>query len=179
MCIRDRLYVIDSIKLGNTMKDFEIQMAKKITFYKKPGRSLNKLFFVTEQYLYQNQIQDYMTGSYFTLTFNESDNNDLTDYGLIIPTSSSTKDNLIGLNVIFGRTTNSFDLTTLGTVTNTIGEPIPYFIQANKSSYIQNIKNLLIKKYGQPTKITSKESVPYYALVGKNISCLLYTSRCV
>lgn len=165
-----QLYVIDSIKLGNTMEDFEIQMAKKITFSKKPGRSLNKLFFVTEQYLYQNHIQDYMTGSYFTITFNESDNNDLTDYGLIIPTSSSTKDNLIGIHVIFGRTTNSVDLSTLGSITNNNGDPIPYFVQSNRPEYIQKIENLLIKKYGKPTKITSNESVPIFAFRGNALN---------
>jgi len=165
-----QLYILDSIKLGNTMRDFENQMAKKIKISKKPGRVLNKLYFVTEQFLYQSQIQDYMTGSYFTITFNNNDNSDLTDYGLIIPTSSSTKDNLIGLNVIFGRTTNSIELSTLGSITNAIGEPIPYFVQANRTSYIQNIKDLLIKKYGQPTEIISKQSVPFYALRGNNFS---------
>lgn len=159
-----QLYVIDSIKLGNTMKDYEIQMGKKITLSTKPGRLMTRLQFVTQQFVSQAESSDFMMGTYYTTTFNDSDNSDFTDYGLILPTHSSTKDNLIGLTVVFGRTANSINLENLGTITNKIGEPVPYFVQANRPVYIEKIKKSLLEKYGKPTKITSGESVPMYAL---------------
>ena len=55
-------------------------------------------------------------------------------------------------------------------INNSIGEPVPYFVQANVPSYIENIKNLLIKKYGEPTKVISKKAVPFYAFKGTNLS---------
>lgn len=161
-----RLYIIDSIKLGSTMKDYELHMVKKISFSNKPGRSFNRLHFVTQQFINPSESLDFMMGAYYTTKFNDNDNSDFTDYGLIVPTHSSTKDNLIGLTVIFGRTTNSINLQTLGAITNNIGEPIPYFVQANRPIYIEKIKKLLIAKYGEPTKVTSGESVPMHAFEG-------------
>lgn len=165
-----QLYVIDSIKLGNTMTDYEIQMGEKISLSTKPGRSLNRLQFVTQQFVNPAESSDFMMGTYYTTTFNDNDNSDFTDYGLIIPTHSSTKDNLIGITVIFGRTANSINLETLGTITNKIGEPVPYFVQANRPVYIEKIKQLLLEKYGKPTKITSSESVPMHAFERNDIN---------
>ena len=161
-----QLYVIDSLKLGTTMKDFEIQMAKKINFSKKPGRSFNTLSFVSKQYLHQNERPYYLGSAYYTTTFNDNDNLDYTDYGLIIPINSSTKTNVVGVDVIFGRTINSVNLETFGSITNLVDEPIPYFAQTNRPEYLQKIRTLLITKYGEPTKIISKQSVPFYAFAG-------------
>ncbi len=161
-----QLYVIDSLRLGTTMKDFEIQMAKKINFSKKPGRSLNTLSFVSTQFLHQNERPYYLGSAYYTTTFNDNDNLDYIDYGLIIPINSSTKTNVVGVDVIFGRTTNSVNLETFGSITNLVDEPIPYFAQTNRLEYVQKIKTLLIKKYGEPTKIISRQPVPFYAFAG-------------
>ena len=55
-----QLYVIDSIKLGNTMTDYEIQMGEKISLSTKPGRSLNRLQFVTQQFVNPAESSDFM-----------------------------------------------------------------------------------------------------------------------
>ena len=162
------LYIVDSIKLGSSMKDYEKQVSKnKDIVSRKQGRFMRKLQFVTQVFIPQSEIR--IMSSEYTITFNSSDDGEYTDYGLIIPTPSSTKDNLLGITILFGRTHTAYT-DKLRILTNNIGEPIPYFVQGNSDSYISRVKNLLIKKYGKPTKVKSQEHTSFYAFNGTNIN---------
>ena len=165
---QSKLYVLDSIKLGTSMEEFNTKMSQKMDLSRKPGRTFSKLFFVTQKFLHQEEALDYLSANFYTTTFNTNDNTDYTDYGLIVPMHSSTKDNLVGIVVAFGQTSASANLEDLGPVVNKIGEPVPYFVQSNRANYINNVKSLLISKYGEPSKITKGGSLPMYAF-DKNI----------
>lgn len=166
----EQLYIVDSIKLGSSMKEYETQVSKnKDIFSKKSGRIYKKLHFVTKMMLKQSEFYDYYIADDYTTTFNLNDNDIYTDYGLIVPIMSSTKDNLLGTTIYFGRTGVALDLdNSLSNFTHN-RNLIPYFTQSNRALYISRVKDLLIKKYGQPTKITTDNNIPFYVFEGKEI----------
>lgn len=152
------------------MKEYETQVSKnKDIFSKKNGRQFGKLHFVTKMMLKQSEFYDHYIADDYTTTFNLDDNDIYTDYGLIVPIMSSTKDNLLGITIYFGRTGATLDLdNSLRNFTHN-GNPIPSFTQGNRALYISRVKDLLIKKYGQPTKITTDNNIPFYVFEGKEI----------
>lgn len=165
----EQLYIVDSIKLGSSMKEYETQALKnKDIFSKKNGRQFGKLHFVTKMMLKQSEFYDHYIAGNYTTTFNINDNDIYTDYGLIVPITSSTQDNLLGTIIYFGRTEIAIDLDTAEEFTHN-ENPIPYFTQSNRALYISRVKDLLIKKYGQPTKITTDNNIPFYVFEGKEI----------
>lgn len=155
-----QLYIVDSIKLGSSKRDFELHVNDNITRYdrRKPGREFFGLQFLTKPFLNKDEISKHLLFCHYTLTFNTNDNTDSSgwsDYGVIIPQYNTTNNHLLGVTILFGRTTGAF---VLGT-----DDIPPAFIQANRKEYIQRIKNMLVKKYGDPTKITMEEGTPIYA----------------
>lgn len=148
-----QLYIVDSIKLGSTKRDFVLNKPSGITL-------------VTKTFLSYTELSEHLVHRYYTLTFNLNDSTDSggwSDYGLIIPDYGTASNNLLGVKILFGRTTGAI---ILGTSYN---PPFPAFVQANREIYIQRIKHMLIKKYGNPTKIITEKYIPFYVFQGKKI----------
>ncbi len=160
---RKNLEIIEGIQLGTTYK-----------MYKKQLDSLGiqtKSFYTKSIFTDIDEIEYNQIGAHISDIFNLSDfrNSHTNHYAILYPTTLTGTDNVIGLNVIIGHTGSSLLLKDgLYDLTKEYGKSA--FNQNISTSLLEQIKNMLSSKYGEP-KLEGYESKynNFYAIQGKEI----------
>lgn len=160
------LYVIDSLKLGSTTRQFEGDLLK--------FNLSKKTFYTTDCFINEKHIADNTIRVNTSNIFNFDDSKLQTHIGLILPDFGNLNNRLIGVLVLLGHTKNAkscIDYSSVSDVTN-----IETFDYKVRRDYIEKIEMDLIKKYGNPKRNTSLGTL-FHGFVGKEVQTFMTTEE--
>lgn len=159
---KEKLTIIDNFVLGQSTVSISKQMDSLSIQHKR---------FCTKMVLSENELFDNnnFINMYYTNTFNLSNyrgrfNENL---GLLFPITLTGTQNTMGLIVLLGHTAQHWFLGTSKNYENTYAEKS--FYQDINADLIEDIKNLYISKYGQPTDTFSLPAHKFHFIKGNQI----------
>lgn len=150
--------IIDGIKLGTTVDEFNKQCDSL--------KILHKVLYTRTRFSNLNQLRYNQINNALSEIFNTSQyKSQFTDhYGLYYPLKQSGTNNIVGLNVLLIHTEDadlisgtSYENITSKTMIKGANQDIP-------EEQTTTIYNMLVKKYGQPTKTTKSEFTEIYVI---------------
>ncbi|MBS1755684.1 MAG: hypothetical protein JSU03_00265 [Bacteroidetes bacterium] len=153
--------IIDGVKLGSSKEDFYNQCdSLKIE---------QKIFYTKTMFGSSDDVSESRIKTYVTDIFNSSDYSTkyTQHFGLYYPTTLTGTKNIIGLNVLMVHTSQASLITNRGF--ENLNKETPGISQDISYNQVDDIANMLSKKYGKPSDTLKFEFLNFYVIEGSQI----------